>query len=186
MLTRTGEAFFHGRELTPEERKRKKQLELQKREQFEQQRYGRVLSLEERRQAIRKEQIEHAEEAAHIAKLRAIEAERREADERARVPIERTRKLLGENRLKQLEPPLTQITENRLEPGERRTLQALQQAPQGLTVKQLGPLTKKDAMAEETPRTSLDVWLKRLEKKGLIYSQGKRPKTWMFQKDHES
>lgn len=188
---RTQETLQHGRLLTPEERELKRQRQEQKRQEYEIKRYGRILSLPERKQAIRQEQIEKAEEAAHQAKLRAIEAERREAEERARDPLERSRQLRGQYRAIStqalLNPNEPSGHTRPLEPGEKRTLDALRHAhPEGLTVAQLAPLTKKDPLAEETPRGSLDPWLNKLEKRGLVRADGKRPKRWFFAGEPES
>lgn len=75
----------------------------------------------------------------------------------------------------------------RLQPGEQRTLEALKHiAPEGLTVEELGPLTRKDALSEDTPRNSLDAWLKGLKDKELATFNSQRPKKWFFVKDYES
>ncbi len=74
-----------------------------------------------------------------------------------------------------------------LQPGELRVLEALQRAyPEGLTVPELAPMTRKDALSEDTPRGSLDVWIKGLKAKSLIRSAGSRPKRWYWVKDDES
>lgn len=76
--------------------------------------------------------------------------------------------------------------EQPLQPGAVRTLQALKEAsPQGLTIKELGPLTRKDAVADDSPPGSLAPWLKQLKAKGLVQSQGKKTKKWFFVKDCE-
>ncbi|HEY9687608.1 MAG TPA: hypothetical protein V6C52_11585 [Coleofasciculaceae cyanobacterium] len=194
-MLRLQESFQHGRPLTQDERALKRKIGEQKRKDYEIKRYGRILNPDERKQALRKEQIERAEEAAHQAKLRAIDAERREAIERAREPNEISRILRDKNRLiltelrkKQLVSgvQLEALSKERLQPGETRTLSALKQvSTEGLTVSELAPLTKKDTLAEETPEGSLYPWLKSLERKGLVRSDGQKPKRWFFVKDDE-
>lgn len=80
-----------------------------------------------------------------------------------------------------------EVKKRSLQPGELRTLNALKQInPEGATVRELAPLTRKDACSEETPRGSIDAWLKQLETEGLIKANQKRPKQWFFVKDYES
>lgn len=75
----------------------------------------------------------------------------------------------------------------KLPPGEQRTLDALKQvAPNGLTVPELCRLTRKDALADETLRSSMDAWLKRLKDKGLVQPNKNKPKQWFFVTDCES
>lgn len=86
-------------------------------------------------------------------------------------------------RLQQTENP----SKKPLPYGETRTLNVLKQVhPYGLTVIELAPLTRKDALSEETPRSSLDVWLNSLKKKGLVCSDNGRPKKWFYVKNDES
>ncbi|MBY0404302.1 MAG: hypothetical protein K2X66_10425 [Cyanobacteria bacterium] len=74
------------------------------------------------------------------------------------------------------------IIPTRLTPGEQSILNALKKDfPKGLTVRELASLTKKDEDSEETPRGSLDVWIRNLSKKGMITDKKtKRPKTWFY------
>jgi hypothetical protein len=83
-------------------------------------------------------------------------------------------------------PHSSEGPEQRLKPGEARALQALREAsPQGLTVKELGPLTRKDAVSDDAPVGSLAPWLNRLKAKGLVQNKGKRPQKWFFVKNYE-
>jgi hypothetical protein len=76
-------------------------------------------------------------------------------------------------------PPLT--------PGEKRTLAALKNAfPNGLTIKELSLLTRKDELAELTPEGSLGAWLNSLKEKQLVRSEATRPLTWFFVKEDQS
>jgi hypothetical protein len=194
-MLRLQENFQHGRPLTQEERALKRKIGEEKRKDYEIKRYGKIRNPDERKQALRKEEIECAEEAAHQAKLRAIEAERREALERAREPLERSRTLRDKNRLlmtdlrkEQLIARAQKLTvlQEPLQPGETRTLNALKKVfPEGLMVSEIAPLTKKDALSEETPVGSLYPWLKSLEAKGLVRSDGQKPKKWFFVKDDD-
>lgn len=79
------------------------------------------------------------------------------------------------------------VSGRRLQPGEIRVLEALQRAyPEGLTVPELAPLTRKDALSEDTPRGSIDAWIKGLKAKSLIRSAGSQPKIWYSIKNDES
>lgn len=78
-------------------------------------------------------------------------------------------------------------TQIRLEPGPLRTLMALKQAvPDGLTSKELGPLTLKDALSDDTAQGSIGIWVKILERHGLIQANDERPKRWFYVKEYES
>lgn len=195
LFDEVSETLVHGRPLTPEERmiKRKQKLEELKRREIKL--YGRILTPEERR----KEAIERAEQRNLDLKLRAIQAEQRESEERARAAERRRAALRDEaNSLidisalsRPLSRPEIQIPRESekvsLQPGELRTLKALKAvSPNGLTVKELAPLTKKDDLAEETPRGSLDAWLSNLKAHGLVRANSERPKKWFFVKDYES
>jgi hypothetical protein len=190
------ETLAHGRPLTPEEREIKRKQEAEQRDRFEISRYGKILSPEERIAALRKEALERAEEKSQRHKLSAIRAEQDEAHERERAALERTKALREENKRRLddsivLKPSPALLEAKRvngnLQPGEIRTLEALRQvSPHGLTVKQLAPLTKKDALADDTPRGSLDAWLHNLKEQGLARSDTDRPKKWFFVKDCES
>lgn len=71
-------------------------------------------------------------------------------------------------------------------PGALRVLEVLKQrTPGGLTVKQLAPLVKKDALSLDVPESSVSVWLSQLNKLGVVSSQGSRPKTWFFVTDYK-
>ncbi len=194
------ETCLYGRPLTPQERtlKAKQQAQQweQNRQQYELQRYGQVLDPVRRKQALRNEELERAEKAAHEAKLRALDAERIEALERAKGPLERTQMLKDKNRLlltemrkEQAESILKKaaVRQKALNPGENRTLEALRKVyPEGFTVHELSPRTKKDDLAEETPSGSLGAWLKSLERKGLVRANTERPKKWFFVKDYKA
>jgi DNA-binding transcriptional ArsR family regulator len=76
----------------------------------------------------------------------------------------------------------------RLQPGEERTLNALKKvSPNGLTIDELGPLTKKDAVSDETAPGSLSPWLSRLKKLKLVRCEKDgRANRWYFVKDFNS
>jgi hypothetical protein len=74
-----------------------------------------------------------------------------------------------------------------ISPGAIRALKVLKMHPNGLTVKELLPLTKQDALSEETPRGSMDAWVLELKKGGhAIHEQKSKNKKWFFVKDYES
>jgi hypothetical protein len=77
---------------------------------------------------------------------------------------------------------------NCLQPGPLRILQVLKaEAPDGFTVKELSPLTPKDALSDDgTPGGSVGNYVKVLERLGLIRANSERPKKWFFVKDYES